>query len=80
MNRVVVTRQMFNIFTMQVCAIQDATDEEILEVCNRENVAGTENGWQTVIRTPNGEFGQEENKRPVPCIDNPDRIHYLVLC
>ena len=80
MNRVVVTRSFFNVFTMQVCAVKDATDEEILEVCNRENPAGTSNGWSQVIRTPTGGLGQEDNKRPARCADDPSRIHYLVLC
>ncbi|MCH8135376.1 MAG: hypothetical protein IIB77_05285, partial [Proteobacteria bacterium] len=43
--RVIITKAMVGICHMQVCAIDDATDEEILEKCNAENLAGTKNGW-----------------------------------
>ena len=81
LNRVVVTAAFVNICTMQVCAVADASDEEILEVCNRENRSGTSNGWSEVIRTANPDsMFREENKLPVTCGDNPDRKHFLVLC
>ena len=80
MNRIVVTRPFLNIFTMQVCAVSDATDEEILEACNSENPSGTSNGWTHVIRKPDGSLGQEDNKAPVQCADDPNRTHFLVLC
>ncbi len=80
MPRVQISCKWVNIFTMQVCAVSDATDEEILSVCNRENAAGTENGWSIVIREPNGSLGQEDNKAPVTCADHPWRTHFLVLC
>lgn len=41
MNKVVVTRPFMGICGMQVCAHKDATDEEILAVCNGENPSGT---------------------------------------
>lgn len=83
--RVTVSRCFFNIFTMQVCAVNDATDAEILEVCNRENRAGTTNGWATVLRAEqidqSGEsLGREPNKAPIACADDPSRTHFLVLC
>lgn len=59
---------------MQVCAIKDATDEEILEVCNKENPSGTSGGWLEVVREG------EENMLPVTCEDHPERVHYLVVC
>jgi len=40
MNRVTVSRCWVGFFGVQVCAVKDATDDEILEVCNRENPAG----------------------------------------
>jgi hypothetical protein len=82
MKRVVVSRAMCNISTMQVCAVTDATDEEILEVCNSENPAGTRHGWNTVLRKEmcNGSLGREANKAPVNCDDYPGRVHILVLC
>ena len=78
--RVVVTKAFHNVVTMQVCAVDDATDEEILEVCNRENPSGTTNGWGEVIRKPNDSLFQAENTAPVKCADHKSRTHFLVLC
>ncbi len=78
--RVVVTKCWCNIFTMQVCAIEGATDEEILAVCNRENPAGTTGGWSEVIREPSEELTQPASSAPVPCADTSGRVHYLVQC
>jgi len=61
---------------MQVCAVKDATHEEILEVANRENPAGTSGGWMEVA----DENHIPENIRPVKCDDDPDRIHYILIC
>ena len=82
MDRVVVTRAFCNLVTMQVCAVKDATDEEILSVCNRENPSGTQNGWTKVIRHSEGEDSifAGPNKVPVPCADDPMRLHILVAC
>lgn len=77
MDRVIVTRPMVSLLAMQVCAIKDATDEEILDVCNRDNPAGTTNGWTNVVRTA-GEDAKES--LPVQCEQEPDRMHFLVLC
>ena len=74
LERVVATRAFVGICHMQVCAVKDATDEEILEVCNRENRSGTTNGWVNVKRTAEGEA------KPGPCDDNPERLHILVAC
>jgi hypothetical protein len=74
MNRVVVTRPMIGLLYMQVCAETDATDEEILATCNRENLCGTTNGWAGVYR------GDEEGKKPGPCDDHPGRTHFIVNC
>jgi hypothetical protein len=76
MNRVMITKPMIGLFYMQVCAVKDATDEEILEVANRENPAGTTNGWSTVARE------DHENKeiRPVVCDDNRNRKHFILIC
>jgi len=76
MERVVVSIPFAGICYMQVCAEADATDEEILEVANRENPAGTENGWMEVAR----ENDEDTRKRPVPCADYPGRKHFIVIC
>ncbi len=76
MERVMVSRPFVGLCGMQVCACKDVTDVEILEVCNRENPAGTSNGWCEVIR----EEKQGEKATPVQCADHPDRLHFLVIC
>ena len=80
MDRVVVTRAMVGICHMQVCAAKDATDEEILRVCNRENMSGTQNGWSSVIRGSDDFFTPPEKAAPIPCGDDADRLHILVAC
>ena len=75
--RVIVTRSFVGLCHMQVCATKDATDDEILDVCNTENPSGTANGWSTVYR--NGEWlGQDMS--PVKCADDENRLHILVGC
>lgn len=76
MNRVMVTQPMIGIFYMQVCAVADATDEEILEVANKDNPAGTRNGWSTVTR----EDHENEKIRPIICADDKNRKHFILIC
>jgi hypothetical protein len=71
-NRVEVTKPFMGICYMQVCAVNDATEEEILKVANRQNPAGTTLGWAYIMR------GDRFN--PVPCDDNPGRTHYILAC
>lgn len=70
--RIVVTNPFVGICGMQVCAPKDATDAEILAVCNHENPSGTSNGWSSVIREGQG--------APVPCSDDPEKMHFLAEC
>jgi hypothetical protein len=78
--RVVVTRPIVGICFMQVCAEADATDEEILEVCNRENPSGTRNGWTTVVRHA-GDCGMATKmSEPTVCGSDPKRLHFLASC
>ena len=76
MERVVVTKAMLGICGMQVCAAKDATDEEILEVCNCENPAGTINGWGIVTRDDK----EYPDNNPVQCADDSERLHFIVFC
>ena len=78
MERVVVTRPIVGIYAMQVCAEKDATDEEILSVCNGENPAGTIHGWTRVFREVDEYHG--ENLLPVQCESYDDRLHFIVFC
>lgn len=81
-----VSNPFVNIYTCQVCAPSNATDEDILEAANRLNPAGTTNGWSTVVRA--GEEVSEwargdtpaEKLAPVQCQDHGHKSHFLVLC
>jgi len=76
MNKVVVTRPFIGICHMAVCAEKEATDEEILAVCNAENEAGTSNGWTSVIR----DHKEHPQCNPTQCADDKDRLHFMVGC
>ena len=67
---------MIGICYMQVCAVADATDEEILRVANRENPSGTSNGWSEVAR----EDHEDERMRSVACEDDGSRTHFMLVC
>ena len=73
--RVLVTRPFVGICHMQVCAMADVTDEEILVVCNKENPTGTQNGWSKVCRKNDKFWGK---MAPVTCAQNPGRKHFMV--
>jgi len=76
MDRVVVSKAMIGICYMQVCAVSDATDEEILEVANIKNPAGTSGGWVEVAREDN----ERKDIRPVDCAELEGRKHFIVIC
>lgn len=79
MERVCVTNPFCGICHMQVCAVTDATDEEILAVCNALNPSGTTNGWGTVHRVDSDWMGGIV-RAPVVCADDRNRKHFLVSC
>jgi hypothetical protein len=82
--RVCVTMPWAGFRAMQVCVVEDATDEEILEVCNKENPQLVTGGWHTVVRTKNQASGLtssgDESPLPGKCKDCPGRLHMIVLC
>jgi hypothetical protein len=79
--RVIITRRVVTTCFMQVCAVADATDEEILEVCNRKNPSGTEHGWNQVVRrVKKKSLFLSKKSEPEPCEEHPGRLHFLVLC
>lgn len=85
MERVVILRPMMRLFAMQVCAVSDATDEEILRVCNLQNPSGTTNGWCEVIRHVEKHHEDNfqafsKNCEPVTCEDDPNRTHFIIGC
>jgi len=81
-NRVQVTNFFIGLCGMQVCAVSDATDEEILSTANRENPSGTEKGWSVVLRTKEQlqKYDLSENCLPVTCSDDSNKTHFLLMC
>lgn len=77
--RVVVMRVTAGLAGMQVCAVDDATDAEILEVCNRENPSGV-GPWSGVVRQVDDARGINERHLPVPCAARRHRTHFMVWC
>ena len=71
--RVKIKKAILGIVHMQVCAVDDATDEEILEFCNRKNAAGVDNVWTKVIRE-----GSEGPFAPTKCNEQKGRRHFVV--
>lgn len=80
MKKIEVTNPFIGLCFMQVCAEADATDVEILAVCNTENPSGTRNGWGEVVRICTEENGYQENMLPGTCNEHPERKHFLVCC
>ena len=79
--RVLVTLPFAGLRAMQVCAVQDATNEEILKVCNEENPQLVTGGWHTVVRTEEDiKDGTSVEALPGRCVEFPDRLHIIVLC
>jgi hypothetical protein len=80
--RVMISRPVVGLLAMQVCAVEDATDEEILEVANRDNPSGTRNGWMKVIRKEGDVTPDAAGNKglPVDCEEVPGRKHFLVVC
>ena len=80
--RVMISRRMVGLLAMQVCAVDDATDDEILAICNIQNPAGTSNGWMKVIRKDGDVSPDSEGNTgvPIPCTEVPGRSHFLVVC
>ena len=77
MHRVIVANPVIGIAAMQVCACEDATDDEILAVCNYEHPAG----WSSVVREViEGDMFRTQQTIPVRCHTYPDRWHIIVLC
>jgi hypothetical protein len=74
--RVVITHPFMGICAMVACAVDDATDEEILKVCNAKNPSGVSSGWSIVVRDNMAGL----NGLPSKCKHYNDRTHFIVLC
>ena len=65
---------------MRACAVADATDEEILKVCNTENPQLVTRGWHTVVRKKKDLDGVDKAALPGDCVECKGRKHFIVLC
>lgn len=65
------------IFDMQVCVPEDWTDEQVEAWANRENPAGTENGWSMKHAGEESLSGCPER---VPCEGRKGFIHIMFQC
>jgi len=67
---------------MQVCVVADASDSEILEVCNRENPQMVTGGWHTIVRDKAHarQIGVDECAAPGDCVECPGRKHKIAIC
>ena len=72
MDRVMISKRNAGNARMEVCAVNDATDEEILAKCT-DNVAGSVHGWTEVLR-------QQGKTGPVTCEAHPGRLIFPVTC
>lgn len=58
-----------------VCAAADLNADQVAELVNRLNPAGTTNGWGIA-----DEPFATGSPNPCPCDDNPGRRHWLLYC
>jgi hypothetical protein len=83
--RVMLTGMYAGLFACQVCVVPDATDEEILEACNREDPRTEGFSWVRVIRTQKDidelklRTPDRSSALPGTCVECPPRIHMVVM-
>lgn len=66
---------LFGLLMMQVCAYGETPIEEVEHQARLLNPAGVNGDWEIL-----GWDFPQEHKRPVPCEEHPERIHYLLAC
>lgn len=74
---VIVTQPFMGLCHMQVCAHKDVPLHIVESEANLQNEAGTSGGWHLIAE---GFHDIKEGQAPVPCKDDPARIHYLLVC
>lgn len=72
MDRIMITRRQLGHLHMQVCIDPDVTNDDILDVCNRQNPRDPTSAWQSVRRY----CGDTPMTKPCPA--HPHRLHLLV--
>jgi hypothetical protein len=78
---VFITDNWAGLCTKQVCVVPDATDEEILAVCNAEDnrIIPGSGKWDIVIRTAkDARRAKVEFTPPGTCVECPPRVHMVV--
>jgi hypothetical protein len=66
---------LWSLVYMQVCAYGETPPERIEEVANAENPPGTSSAWHLTTEGPDG-----QDFAPVPCAENPARLHHMLSC
>jgi hypothetical protein len=72
---------LYALCVMQVCAYGETPPERIEQRANELNPPGSSAPWQIIWG--NGDEGDVlngPNKAPIPCQDDPARLHYLLSC
>lgn len=62
---------------MQVCVPETFTDDEVVAFANRENMCGTENGWQ-IRRQGDKALGNDQER--VCCTQRTGFVHLMLDC
>ena len=65
---------------MQVCAHGEVPPERIEEVANLENPPGSSAPWSIINEFDPGDDLEPIDLSPVPCEENPVRLHYMLSC
>jgi hypothetical protein len=81
-DRVFIMRSFAGLRAMQVCVLPEVPDEEILQVCNRENPQLGTIRWHTVVKDVKHamECVVSPEAAPGPCQSRVGRLHKIVLC
>jgi hypothetical protein len=85
MERIEITNPFVNIYTMQICAEEDVTVEEVVEYANTYNPTGTSGRWSPILteeEVPKHWLGKFTADKfiPVECSQYAGRKHYLLVC
>lgn len=80
--RIITTMPFAGLRAMQVCAVADVTDEELLAFGNKDNPQMVTGGWHHVVRSVKDckKLGVNENAVPGDCKECPGRKHFILVC
>jgi hypothetical protein len=63
------------LLAMRVCVPSDFTDEQIIAFAEKQNPAGTSNGWVIARKGATALAGSEER---IQCAEKPDCVHMVL--